>query len=269
LIGNEKTDQQKTVLVTGASSGIGLEFARLFAQHGNNLVLVARDETRLKRIAKELEGKNGITIRIIAADLSKPSAPSDIHEQLRSESETVDILINCAGFGTLGSFSDADVASQLNMIQVNVAAVTDLTHLFLRDMLKRGEGKILNVASTAAFQPGPLMAVYYATKAYVLSFSEAIANELRGSGVSVTVLCPGPTNTAFRVTTKMEQSRLFNSPLLGVLPADTVAKIGYEGLMNNKSLVIPGFRNMITVFAVRLVPRNWITKIARRLNEHA
>jgi short-subunit dehydrogenase len=218
-------------------------------------------------IARELEGKNRITVRIIAKDLSNQSAPSEIREQLRSESVTVDVLINCAGFGTLGLFSDADLASQLSMIQVNAVAVTHLTHLFLKDMLKRGEGKILNVASTAAFQPGPLMAVYYATKAYVLSFSEAIAEEVRRSGVTVTALCPGPTKTAFQARAKMLQTRLYNSAMLNPLPAETVAKIGYQGLMANKTLIIPGLKNRIIAFVERLLPRQWITKIVRLINE--
>jgi hypothetical protein len=267
MLRDEQADHQKMVLVTGASSGIGLEIARLFARHGHNLVLVARDQTRLKEIARELEEKDEIAVKIIAKDLSNQSAPSEIHQQLCSESVTVDVLVNCAGFGTSGLFSDADLASQLSMIQVNVAAVTHLTHLFLKDMLKRGEGKILNVASTAAFQPGPLMAVYYATKAYVLSFSEAIAEEVRKSGITVTTLCPGPTKTAFQVKAKMQQTRLYNTAMLNPLPAETVAKIGYEGLMAHKRLIIPGYMNRIIAFAERLLPRQWVTRVARRMNE--
>jgi len=267
MLRDGQADHQKMVLVTGASSGIGLEFARLFARHGYNLVLVARDQTRLKEIARELEAKDGIAVKIIAKDLSNQSAPNEIHQRLCNESVTVDVLVNCAGFGTAGLFSDEDIASQLNMIQVNVVAVTHLTHLFLKDMLRRGTGKILNVASTAAFQPGPLMAVYYATKAYVLSFSEAIAEEVRNSGITVTALCPGPTKTAFQVKAKMKQTRLFKTALLNPLPAETVAKIGYEGLMAHKRLVIPGFMNRIIAFAERLLPRQWVTKAVRRINE--
>ena len=265
MLRDKQADHQKTALITGASSGIGLEFARLFARHGHNLVLVARDQARLNEIARELETKDKIAVKIIAKDLSNQSAPAEIHQQLCSESVTIDVLVNCAGFGTSGLFSDTDLASQLNMIQVNVAAVTHLTHLFLKDMLSRGEGKILNVASTAAFQPGPLMAVYYATKAYVLSFSEAIAEEVRKSGITVTALCPGPTRTAFQVKAKMERTRAFT--MLNPLPAETVAKLGFEGLMAHKRLVIPGSMSRVVVFAERLIPRQWITKAARWINE--
>lgn len=269
MVRNEKPERQETVLVTGASSGIGLEFAKLFSKHGYNLILIARNQTKLEEIAKELESGDGNAVKIIVKDLSNPSAPSEIYEQLHSELVAVDILINCAGFGTSGPFSDVDLGPQLNMIQVNVTALTQLTHLFLKDMLMKKAGKILNVASTAAFQPGPLMAVYYATKAYVLSFSEAVANEVREAGLTVTALCPGPTKTAFQTHSGMQESRLFKSGMVDVLSAETVAGIGYEGLMENKSLVIPGLKNRLIVFAVRLLPREWITKAARRLNEHA
>jgi hypothetical protein len=266
MISNEKTGNQ-TALVTGASSGIGLEFARIFAQHGYNLVLVTRNQTRLNEISKELVGNSRVAVTVIAKDLANPSAPNEIYEQLRSESMTIDVLVNCAGFGSLGLFFEEDLQSQLNMIQVNITAVTHLTHLFLKDMLNRGNGKILNVASTAAFQPGPLMAVYYATKAYVLSFSEAIANEVKGSGVTITTLCPGPTQTAFQANAKMQKTKLFNNSLLRTVPAETVAKIGYEGLMRSKTIVVPGITNTLGVFAVRLMPRDWITAVTRQLHE--
>jgi uncharacterized protein len=265
LPGKDKVDEHSTALVTGASSGIGLEFARVLARHGHNLVLVARDEIRLNEIAKELRKESNVTVRVIARDLSDQSAPTEIYDLLRNES--VDVLVNCAGTATLGLFAKMDLASQMKMIQVNVLATTGLTKLFLKDMLNRGRGKILNVASTTAFQPGPLMAVYCATKAYVLSFSEAIANEVSGSGVSVTALCPGPTKTAFQIKTGTDQTRLFHNRMLDILPAETVAKIGHSGLMSNKTLVIPGLKNRIMVFLVRLLPRQWITKVARGMQE--
>ena len=267
MFARDKVDEQSTAVVTGASSGIGLEFAKVLAQHGYNLVLVARDEIRLNEIAKELGKENTVTVKVIAKDLSNQSAPTEIYDLLRNES--VDVLVNCAGTATLGLFAEADLASQMKMIQLNVLATTSLTHLFLKDMLSRGRGKILNVASTAAYQPGPLMAVYYATKAYVLSFSEAIANETSGSGVSVTALCPGPTITAFQAKTGTDRTRLFHTRMLDILPAETVARIGYSGLMRNKTVVIPGFKNRIVVFFVRLLPRQWITKRARRMQEQA
>jgi hypothetical protein len=269
LFARDKVDEQSTAVVTGASSGIGLEFAKILARHGYNLVLVARDEVRLNEIAGELGKENNVTVKVVVRDLSNQAAPTEIYDLLRNESVSVDVLVNCAGTATLGPFAQADLTSQMKMIQLNVLATTSLTHLFLKDMLNKGRGKILNVASTAAFQPGPLMAVYYATKAYVLLFSEAIANEVSGSGVSVTALCPGPTITAFQVKTGTDQTRLFHSRILDILPAETVAKIGYSGLMSNKTVVIPGLKNKIVVFLVRLMPRQWITKRARRMQEQA
>lgn len=221
MLGKVKVDEQSTALVTGASSGIGLELARVLARHGHNLVLVARDEIRLNEIARELGKENYVTVKVIARDLSNESAPTDIYNLLHNESVSVDILVNCAGTATLGLFAKADLASQMRMIHVNALALTALTHLFLKDMLNRGRGRILNVASTAAFQPGPLMAVYYATKAYVLSFSEAITNEVSGSGVTVTALCPGPTITGFQVKTGTDQTRLFHSRMLDILSGNS------------------------------------------------
>jgi short-subunit dehydrogenase len=269
LFGKDKVDETSTALVTGASSGIGLELARVLARHGHHLVLVARDEIKLNEIAKDLGKENNVTVKIIAKDLSNQSAPTEIYDLLHNESVSVDVLVNCAGTATLGLFADVDLASQMKMIQVNVLALTALTHLFLKDMLTRGRGKILNVASTAAFQPGPLMAVYYATKAYVLSFSEAIANEVSASGVSVTALCPGPTKTAFQVKMGTDKTRLFHNRMLDILPAETVAKIGYSGLIGNRTVVIPGFKNRLTVVLVRLLPRQWVTKVTRRMQEQA
>lgn len=255
----------KTALITGASSGIGYELAKLFAHDGYNLVLVARNREALTQLAEDLEGQYGISVRSIAKDLSIPSSPHEIYEELQKESERVDALVNCAGLGISGFFSETDYPSELSMIQVNTVALTHLTKLFLKDMLGRREGKILNVASAAAFQPGPLMAVYYASKAYVLSFSEAVAEEVRGSGVTVTALCPGPVRTGFEEKAGTSQSRLFKGG--GVLDAETVAKVGYEGLMHNKTVVIPGLRTRILAFGVRMTPRNWVTRIARRMNE--
>ena len=181
---------KETALITGASSGIGLDLARLFAKDGHDVVLVARSEGKLREIAAELERDFGMTAHVIVADLAKPDAPQTLVAQLPVD---VDVLVNNAGFGVLGPFVETDLAKELEMIQVNVVALTHLTKLLLPPMVARRRGRVLNVASTAAFQPGPLMAVYYATKAYVLSFSEAIADELRDSGVTVTALCPGPT----------------------------------------------------------------------------
>jgi len=213
----------------------------------------------------ELEEEHGISTMIIAKDLSEASTSEEIYRQLHHESILIDILVNCAGLGASGFFSEIDWPREFNMIQVNLIALTHLTKLFLDEMLQRHAGRILNVASTAAFQPGPLMAVYSATKSYVLSFTEALAEEVEGSGVQLTALCPGPTRTRFQETSDMRRSRLFMSG--GVLEAETVARIGYEALMNGKRVVIPGFRNLFLTFGVRIMPRNWVTKIARKMIE--
>jgi short-subunit dehydrogenase len=262
-----QSEHAKTALITGASSGIGLELAKLFAKDGYDLVLVARGRQSLTELSKELEKKHKITTKIIAKDLSSSSAPEEIHAELQRESVLIDALVNCAGFGASGSFSEINWPIEMNMIHVNLVALTHLTKLFLGEMLQRQDGKILNVASTAAFQPGPLMAVYYATKAYVLSFTEALGEEVKGTGVTVTALCPGPTRTRFQEIADMSNSRLFKSG--GVLDAETVARIGYEGLMNKKRVVIPGLINRLLAIGVRITPRTWVTKIARRMNERA
>ena len=181
----------------GASGGIGLEFARILARNKYDLVLVARSTDKLRQLAEELTKTHGIAVKILTADLSKLTAPDEIYRALQSENIAVDILINNAGFALHGKFEQTNLSTELDMIQVNMTSLTHLTKLFLCDMVRRKSGKILNVASTAAFQPGPLMAVYFATKAYVVSFSEAIANELQGTGVTVSVLCPGTDGNEF------------------------------------------------------------------------
>ena len=252
---------RSTALITGASSGIGLDLAHLFAADGHDVVLVARSEQKLRELAKELEAKHGITATVITADLAKPDVP----QQIFVIAPPVDILVNNAGFGTSGKFTETDLRAELDIIQVNVTALTHLTKLFLPPMLQRGRGRILNVASTAAFQPGPLMAVYYATKAYVLSFSEALGEELRGTGVSVTALCPGPTATGFQKT-----ANLGTEALLKVMRPESsmdVARAGYRGLMRGKRVVIPGVKNKIGVHSLRITPRAVVTKVVRALQE--
>ncbi len=266
---SERTSaSRETALITGASSGIGLELAKIFARNGYNLVLVARNREVLNGLAEEFKTETGPASKVIAVDLSKPLAPMEIYEELQKEAINVDVLVNCAGFGASGLFSEVEVRRQLDMIQVNVVALTELTRLFLKDMLTRRTGKVLNVASTAGFQPGPLMAVYYATKAYVLSFSEALAEEVRGSGVAVSVLCPGPTRTGFQDSSGLNQSRLFRSRLVGTLDAATVARAGYRGLMKNTTVIIPGARNRFLIFATRLIPRKMLTRVVKRFNEN-
>jgi short-subunit dehydrogenase len=195
--------QKKTALITGASGGIGLDLARLFAEGGYDVVLVARTESKLKELATELASKHGVSARAVAADLADPAAPAQLMERLKAEGVQVDVLVNNAGYGGYGTFAETELDAELKMIQLNISALTALSKAVLPGMLARKSGRILNVASTAAFQPGPLMAVYYATKAYVLSFSEALANETKGTGVTVTCLCPGPTKTGFQQQAKM------------------------------------------------------------------
>ncbi|MDJ0615773.1 MAG: SDR family oxidoreductase [Calothrix sp. MO_192.B10] len=263
-----KTHQEKrtpTALITGASGGIGYELGRIFAKDKYNLVLVARNEAKLTQIANDFRTKFGITVTIIIKDLSLATAPEEIFNQLQQENIIVDVLVNNAGFGMYGLFQDTDLSTELQMLQVNVVCLTHLTKLLLKDMVKQGSGKILNVASTAAFQPGPLMAVYYATKAYVLSFSEAIANELEGTGVSVTALCPGPTKSGFQQRAAMEDSKMVKDRK--IMDAKTVAQIGYRGLMSGKTVVIPGIKNQLLAQSIRFTPRKLVTKIVRGMQE--
>jgi uncharacterized protein len=252
-----------TALITGASGGIGLELARLFAEHGHDLVLVARSAGTLETLAADLASRHGIRARALAADLRQPEAPAAIEAALAGE--TIDVLVNNAGFGLLGRFSATDLAAERDMIQVNVTSLVELTKRFLRGMVDRGRGRVLNVASTAAFQPGPLMSVYYASKAFVLSFSEAVANELAGTGITVTALCPGPTATGFQAAARMGRVRLLRGPL--VMDAATVARIGYDGLMTGKRVVVPGLLNALLVQGVRLTPRRLAAAVVRRLQE--
>ncbi len=254
-----------TALITGASSGIGLELAKLFAQDGYDLVLLARRREKLEALGGELARRHGIRSRTIGADLADPAAPAQIFRQLEVASVAVDVVVNNAGFGALGPFATTDLETERRMIQVNIGALTHLTKLFLPGMLARRRGRILNVASTAGFVPGPLMAVYYATKAYVISFSEALVEELRGSGVSVTVLCPGPTRTEFQTVAHMESARLFRLP--GVMDAAAVARAGYAGLMAGKRMVVPGLVNRLTPLVIRLSPRGMVARVVRLFQE--
>jgi len=255
----------KAALVTGASSGIGLELARCLAADGYDLVMVARRRDRLEDIGRELGQRYGVRWWALPADLSDSAAPIDILHQVESFGITVDILINNAGFGVLGPFATMDPDAASRMLQVNVTALTRLTRLFLPGMLDRRSGRILNVASTAGFVPGPLMAVYYASKAYVISFSEALGEELRGSGVTVTVLCPGPTRTEFQQVAGMESARLFRVP--GVMDGAAVARQGYAGMMAGKRMVIPGALNRALPFAIRFSPRGLVARVAKVFQE--
>ncbi len=265
MTADERAQATGTALITGASGGIGLELARLFARDGFGVVLVARRADRLDALAGELRGRFGVPATVVPADLAVPGAPAEVAEALRARSIDVDALVNDAGFGVYGPFAATAIESELAMIQVNVTSLTHLTKLLLPRMVRRGRGRILNVASTAAFQPGPLMAAYYATKAYVLSFSEALSEELDGTGVTVTALCPGPTVTGFQAAAGMERSKLFRR--IGILDAATVARAGYAGLMGGRRVVVPGAVNKILAQSVRLAPRRLVTAIVRRMQE--
>jgi len=258
--------KNKTALITGASGGIGYEFAKLLAKDCSALVLVARSLNRLLEVKKELESIADVSVRTIAKDLSKPGAAEEIYRELEDENISVDILINNAGIGNLGKFAETDWQKDAEMISLNMVALTHLTKLFVKGMIERRSGKIVNVASTAAFQPGPLMAVYYASKAYVLFFSEAIANELKGTGVDMTVLCPGPTATGFVKAAAMGESRLFKSRRPA--KAADVARYGYKAMTKGKTVAVHGIISKIVAFSVRLAPRNIVLSIARRLNEN-
>lgn len=252
-----------TALISGASGGIGYELAKLFAKDRHNLVLVARSQAKLAQFADELQRRFEISVKTVALDLTAASAPQLLFDRLHRDSIAVDVLVNNAGYGRLGEFAKIPVEESLGQIQLNILALTYLTKLFLGPMLERRSGKIMNVASTAGFQPGPLMAVYYASKAYVISFSEALANELAGKGVTVTCLCPGPTATDFASRAGNHRSRLFKQ--LRPMDAKTVALKGYRGLMAGKTLVIPGLRNWLVAESVRMSPRKLVTAVSRKL----
>jgi short-subunit dehydrogenase len=254
-----------TVLVTGASGGIGYELARLFAKDRYNLVLVARSGDKLSQIAAELQKEFGISVQTVALDLTAEPAARGLFNQLQSEGVVVDVVVNNAGYGVFGEFAGMAEEEIQGQIELNVSALTELTRLFLPGMLERRGGKIMNVASTAAFQPGPLMAVYYATKAYVLSFSEALANEVAGTGVVVSCFCPGATDTGFQKRAGMENSRLFKK--IGAMNVKTVAHDGYRGLMAGKTLVISGMQNWLVAESVRFAPRKWVTAVSRWVAE--
>jgi short-subunit dehydrogenase len=253
----------ETVLITGASSGIGLELAKRFAADGCRLVLVARNRQALHSLADELRQAHGVEARVLTADLALPETPARLFSELHAAGTTVDVLVNNAGFGAHGQFATLPLQPQVEMVQVNVMVLINLAKLFLPGMVKRGRGGVLNVGSTAGFQPGPGMAVYYATKAFVLSFSEAIAEELAGTGVTVTALCPGPTATNFAAVAKFQGEGLLTK---GTMSAEAVARAGHRAFRRGRVVVVAGLRNRLLVFVVRLVPRFVVRKIVKRLN---
>lgn len=259
------TSSRPLCLITGASSGIGADLADCAAADGFNLVLVARRLSALAAVAQRCEKRHDAKVHIIQSDLSDSTAPRVLAAELRARKLDIHTLINNAGVGASGTVAHLSVEAQMNMIAVNVTALTELTRRLLPGILERGDGAIMNVASTAAFLPGPGMAVYYASKAYVLSFTEALAEELRGTGIHVTAFCPGPTATEFGAVSGMSETKLFKQRGM-MMPSARVAKIGWEGLLANERVVVPGASNKLLIQSLRLGPRSVIARISAYLN---
>jgi hypothetical protein len=255
-----------TALITGASSGIGYEFALLFAREGYDLILVARNRSALTTLAARCEEEHGVHVEICVKDLSVQAAPEELFEELDRRKVAVDVLVNDAGFAMQGPFVQDDIAPLLDMLQVNIIALTHLTRLFLPGMIERGAGRILNMASIGSFMPGPLMAAYFASKAFVLSLSEALANELHGTGVTVTALCPGPTRTKFAHRARLTGCKAFRGSLME--PAD-VAQEGFVALMKGKQVLITGRKFRWQMFPTPLIPRRLLAYFARQYHETA
>jgi short-subunit dehydrogenase len=258
-------NKKPTALITGASSGIGLELAKVIAREGHDLVITGRNADALEALAGQLEGKFGVKVTVIVLDLAGKDAPQELFESVRERQIEIGILVNNAGFGLGGPFVETDISREIEMIDLNIKALTHLTKLFLGPMIALRSGRIMNVASTASFQPGPLMSVYYASKAYVLSFSEAVAEEVRGKGVTITTFCPGPTATGFAQAAGLENSRLFG---MGVASAKDAAEFGYSAMMSGKRIAVPGLRNKFVAQANRFAPRSLVTRISRKVQEN-
>ena len=252
-----------TALITGASNGIGLELARVFGAEGWDLVLVARSADKLEALAAELR-PSGRSVLVVPCDLARDGAAQEVFDACSGAGVRVDALVNNAGVATHGLFTEIPVAADIGIIQLNVATPTHLAKLFLPPMVARGSGYLLNVASMSAFMPGPLMAVYWATKAYLLSLTEALAEELRGTGVRVTALCPGPTQTGFQARAGLPKTRLYRRP---VMDAAHVARAGYRAMLSGRTIAIPGALNRFMVFSTRLSPRPLLGRIVHTLNE--
>ena len=255
----------KTALITGSSNGIGYELAKVHAEKGGNLVLVSRSKNKLDELKKELEVKHNIKVYTIRKDLSVQGSAKEVYDELEQQKIQVNYLINNAGVGCIGLFAESEWERQEKMINLNIISLTHLTRLFLTDMIKQGSGKIMNVASTASFQPGPTMAVYFATKAYVLSFSEALNNEVRDSGLTVTALCPGSTESGFHAAAISDNRQLKSRKL----PSSRhIAEYGYRAMMKGKSVAIPGLKNQIMTTSIRFLPRSFVVKAARKIQEN-
>lgn len=252
-----------TALITGASNGIGLELAKVHASKGGDLVLVARNKSKLDELKKELESEYKVSVYTIGKDLSAINSAQEVYDETNKQNIQIDYLINNAGFGDFGMFVETEWNKELQMINLNITTLTQFTKLYLQDMVKRRSGKIMNVASTAAFQPGPTMAVYFATKAYVLSFSEAVNNEVSDKGVTVTTLCPGATESGFQAAAAMEESNLVKGKKLPT--SKEVAEYGYAAMMKGKTVAIHGLMNWIMANSVRFIPRAIVVKVTRKI----
>ena len=263
----EKLYKGNYALITGASGGIGLELAREFAKHGINVILVARSEIKLHAIATLLQKEFKVKVKVIVKDLSIIEEVEALYQQIKYENIVVDYLVNNAGFGDYAYFHEADWNKLYEMINLNITALTRLSYLFVKDMVQSGFGKIMNVSSTAAFQPGPTMAVYYATKSYVLFLSEAMANELADKGVTVTALCPGATESGFQSAAALEESRLVKGRKLHT--SAEVAAYGYKAMMKGKMVAIHGLMNTMMAESIRFTPRALVLKIVRYISEKA
>lgn len=253
----------KTALITGASNGIGLELAKIHASKGGNLVLVARNKSKLDELKTELEKQFNVSIYTIGKDLSNPHSAQEVYDETKERNIEVDYLINNAGFGSFGMLDKTEWNKEMQMINLNITTLTLFTKLYVQDMVKRRSGKIMNVASTAAFQPGPTMAVYCATKSYVLSFTEALSNEMSDKGITITALCPGATETGFQAAGGLDESELFKGKKLPT--AKEVAEYGYSAMINGKTVAIHGVMNYILSNSVRFIPRGMVLKVARKM----
>lgn len=256
---------KNTALITGASGGLGLEFAKIHASKGGDLVLIARSGDKLNQLKAELESQFGISILVIEMDLSNPSAAQEVFTETQNKGIKIDCLINNAGMGTFGFFNDLEWEKEEQMLNLNMMTLTHLTKLYLPKLVEQKKGFILNVASTAAFQPGPLMSTYFASKAYVLHFSEALHNELKSSGIKVSALCPPATKTSFFKSADMTESGLFKGKKLP--SAKEVATYGYRSMLKGKSVAVYGFGNRIMASLIGFTPRSLVIKIARKMVE--
>lgn len=253
----------ETAVVTGASAGIGRELARELARRGFDVLLAARSEGALEILARELEEAHGVDAHVLPVDLARPDGPDRVRARIVELGLRVEVVANNAGFGQFGPYLELDAEAERDQLMLNVVALTRLTRLLLPEMVERGSGRVLNIASTAAFFPGPLMTVYYATKAYVLSYSLGLGEELRGTGVTVTCYCPGPTESRFQERAGMEESNLFKRQV--VMEADDVARQGVAAALRGRPVFVPGLMNRLGAFASRLAPRPFAARAVKRV----